>query len=146
MPAEISMVDVLAVVYAYLLAFIVLGLIVAALTLVYRLTSRQPSVAPAGVTPKPATQEVPPQPSPQPQAPPPQVQQLPKPPAEGLVEKIAAAVAAVATHLSVLTGAPIATATQVPQVAVGGWVARWRSQVATSPNEVSYLLRTRRWS
>lgn len=141
----ITAADILAVIYAYLLAFIVLGLIAVVLTVVYRIVSRQVSAAPtpAEVAPRPTTRETPTQPTPQPRI---IQQEVPsRPTTEDMVEKIAVAVAAVAAHLSALAGPPATATTQVPQVVVGGWVTRWRSQVAASPNEVSYLISTSRW-
>ncbi len=116
--------DLLAVVYAYLLAFIILTIIVASLRASMWLLSRReakPSAAPAATAaPKPEV-----------------VEEAAKPPA---TSRIAAAVAAVATHLSLQRVGPSASATAsslgpVPQP----WVHQWRVQVNKSLNELCLI-------
>ena len=113
-------VDLLAVVYAYLLAFITLSVIVALLRVSTWLLSRRaagpPATPAAGGAPKPEV-----------------VEEAARPP---VASKVAAAVVAVATHLSLQRAGPPASAVTPLGMAPQPWVHQWRVQASASPNEL----------
>ncbi|MEM1961384.1 MAG: hypothetical protein QXY48_01355 [Sulfolobales archaeon] len=123
--------DILAIVYAYLLAFIILGIIVFFIRISSRFLVGKPS---------------------KPQAPPaetltakPEVRE--EAPKQIAADDVKAAIAAVAAHLSLQAVRSSLTIPHVPQQLTQPWVNQWRAQVSTSLNElclIKYIYRKTR--
>lgn len=119
--------DTLAVIYAYLLAFIILAIIVVAVRISTQLLTKKEAIAPipevevakpevAKEVPKPATAEA----------------------------KVVAAAAAVAAHLSLQQPRVAREATTTQYAVPRLWIHQWRAQVSRSPNELCLIKFTHR--
>lgn len=120
--------DILAIVYAYLLAFIILGVIVLFVKASTRFLAKRgdkPSELPpkAPVASPEATGEA----------------ARPAPPVTTEYTKIAAAVAAVTTHLSLHGVKSTASFLQHARPMRHLWVIQWRAQANRSPNELCLI-------
>lgn len=122
--------DALAIAYAYLLSFIIIGIIVGLAASVSRLIEKRARATSGAGEGVPAVA-----------APPPQRPVTTESP-EALLREVAAA--AVAAYLAAQPAAPARVTSAPPQSVVTGWVYRWRAQVSTSPNELSVLKALRR--
>lgn len=119
--------DIIAIVYAYLLAFIILGIIVLIVKASTSFAAKR-GERPQGHPPK--VPEVKPEVAGEATAPPaPTVDHA----------KIAAAVAAVAAHLSRRGIELVEGALQPSRYAHNLWVLQWRSQASRSPNELCLI-------
>lgn len=129
-----NMLDAVAVIYAYVLNFIILGIIAIAIhfsarLLVKRNTLRISGIKEAASSPSTTTEVAPKAVVPTESS------------TTSMKEKVAAAVAAVVTYLATqvpkeLEGAGISTSARL---AISGWVHQWRSQINTSFNELSMM-------
>lgn len=120
--------DIIAVIYAYLLAFIILGIIVlfvkASTWFLARKEGKLSELPPKAPAVKPeAVGEV----------------AKPAPPAAADHAKIAAAVAAVTTHLSLRRAEPTAEVLHPARPTQNLWVLQWRAQANKSPNELCLI-------
>ncbi|MEM1707838.1 MAG: hypothetical protein QXQ86_06235, partial [Sulfolobales archaeon] len=123
--------DILAIVYAYLLAFIILGIIIIFIRISSRFLVGKPSKpqAPPVETPtaKPEVRE--------------------EAPKQIAADDVKAAIAAVAAHLSLQAVRSSLTIPHVPQQLTQPWVNQWRAQVSKSLNElclIKYIYRKTR--
>ncbi|MEM0351794.1 MAG: hypothetical protein QW459_02300 [Sulfolobales archaeon] len=123
--------DILAIVYAYLLAFIILGIIIIFIRISSRFLVGKPSKpqAPPVETPtaKPEVRE--------------------EAPKQIAADHVKAAIAAVAAHLSLQAVRSSLTIPHVPQQLTQPWVNQWRAQVSKSLNElclIKYIYRKTR--
>ncbi|MEM0065380.1 MAG: hypothetical protein QXZ22_00480 [Sulfolobales archaeon] len=120
--------DILAIVYAYLLAFIILGIIVIFIRISSRFLVGKPSKpqAPPVETPtaKPEVRE--------------------EAPKQIAADYVKAAIAAVAAHLSLQAVRSSLTIPHVPQQLTQPWVNQWRAQVSKSLNELCLIKYTYR--
>lgn len=114
-------VDLLAIVYAYLLNFLILGIIIISVAVMFAIVRRR-----AGRETRPETQAAVTQPE--------VVEEVVKP-EESMKEKIAAAVAAVASHMFRVPSQEVGALPQ-PRMVAYAWVQQWRYEVNRSPNEL----------
>ncbi|MEM2207999.1 MAG: hypothetical protein QXG17_04840 [Sulfolobales archaeon] len=114
--------DILAIVYAYLLAFIILGMIVFFIRISSRFLMGKVSKPQAPRVEAPAVR-------------PEVTEEAPKHVVTDEA-KVAVAVAAVATHLSLQGVRPSLTISHAPYQLSQPWVNQWRAQVSKSLNEL----------
>lgn len=123
----VSTLDLLAVIYAYLLTFIILSIIVASIKASTWFIARKgskpsaPPQAPLLETPAPELEVV---------------KDVPRSVAISEDARVAAAVAAVAAHLSLHSVKPSVSISQSSHLIPQLWVHQWRAQVNKSPNEL----------
>lgn len=123
--------DILAIVYAYLLAFIILGIII----IFIRISSRF-------LVGKPSKPQAPPVETPTAR---PEVRE--EAPKQIAADDVKAAIAAVAAHLSLQAVRSSLTIPHVLQQLTQPWVNQWRAQVSKSLNElclIKYIYRKTR--
>jgi len=131
--------DTMAVIYSYILSFIIIGIIVISIRATTKFSEMRKAPPPGKVeAAAPSALPAPPVTEAAPEA---VARAGPPTTAISVKEKIAAAVTAVATYIATQTPreSGILEVSAPARLVTAGWVYQWRSQASTSFNELSML-------